>query len=377
VPRLFRSLSGLAARRCRPGGPFPLVVVASLVLGAPAAFAKSPAQIAASAVPAVVSIESTFDTQSSFGTDEEAVGTGSGFVLDRAGRILTSDHLIEDATKIHVSFADGTKVHATVLSKDPLLDLAVLKVKVGASTLHPLVIGYAENLHLGDPLVAIGNPFGLDRSVSVGAVSGLHRQITAPNGFTVSNAVQTDTPINHGKSGGPLLDAGGRVIGVNDQLVNSGVDANVGVAFAIALDLPARTAIRELMAGKTVRHAWLGVSLDDLDAIVTTSVRVHATVGALITGVVAGGPAAKAGIRGGSSIASIDGVDFCLGGDIVTAVDGKKVTDSAGLQTAIAHDGPGAKVKLTVVRASGTRTTITVTLRTQPTTNPGATTGCG
>jgi S1-C subfamily serine protease len=377
VPRLFRSLSGLAARLCRPGGSFPLVVVASLVLGAPAAFAKSPAQIAASAVPAVVSIESTFDTQSSFGTDEEAVGTGSGFVLDRAGRILTSDHLIEDATKIHVSFADGTKVHATVLSKDPLLDLAVLKVKVGASTLHPLVIGYAENLHLGDPLVAIGNPFGLNRSVSVGVVSGLHRQITAPNGFTVSNAVQTDTPINHGNSGGPLLDAGGRVIGVNDQLVNSGVDANVGVAFAIALDLPARTAIRELMAGKTVRHAWLGVSLDDLDVILTTSGRVHATVGALITGVVAGGPAAKAGIRGGSSIATIDGVDFCLGGDIVTAVDGKKVTDSAALQTAIAHDRPGAKVKLTVVRAGGTRTTITVTLRTQPTTNPGATTGCG
>ncbi len=347
------------------------------MLGAPAALAKSPAQIAASAVPGVVSIESTFSTQSQFGTDEEAVGTGSGFVLDRAGRILTSDHLIEDATKIHVSFADGTKVHATLLSKDPLLDLAVLKVKVGASTLHPLAIGYAENLHLGDPLVAIGNPFGLDRSVSVGAVSALHRQITAPNGFTVSNAVQTDTPINHGNSGGPLLDATGRVIGVNDQLVNSGVDANVGVAFAIALDRPARTAIRELMAGKTVRHPWLGVSLDDLDAILTTSGRVRATVGALITGVVAGGPAAKAGIRGGSSIASIDGVDFCLGGDIVTAVDGKKVADAAGLQAVIAHDAPGAKVKLTVVRSGGTRTTITVTLGTQPTTNPGTTTGCG
>ena len=211
----------------------------------------------------------------------------------------------------------------------------------------------------------------------MGVVSGLHRQITAPNGFTVSNAVQTDTPINHGNSGGPLLDGNGRVIGVDDQLANSGVDANVGVAFAIALDRPARTAIRVLMAGKPVHHAWLGVSLDDLDAILTTSGRVHATVGALITGVVAGGPAAKAGVRGGSSIASIDGVSFCLGGDIVTAVDGNKVADAAELQAAIAHDAPGARVKLTIVRSGGTRTTVTITLGSQPSTNPGTTTGCG
>ena len=350
----------------------------SLALLAPAAgLAQSPPQIAAAAAPGVVSIASTFSVQSRVGPEEEVVGTGSGFVLDRAGHILTSDHVIEDASRIHVSFADGTKAHATVVSKDPLLDLAVLKVNVKAATLHPLGIGFAENLHLGDPLVAIGNPFGLERSVSAGVVSGLHRQITAPNGFTVSNAVQTDTPINHGNSGGPLLDGSGRVIGVNAQLADTGVDANVGVAFAIAIDQAARRAIKEMIAGRAVHHAWLGASLDDIDAILATSGRVHAAVGALITGVVAGGPAAKSGIRGGSTIASIDGVNYCLGGDIVTAVDGTRVADTATLQSAIGKDAPGRKVKLSLVRAGGARTTITVRLGTQPTTNPETTTGCG
>jgi putative serine protease PepD len=341
-----------------------------------AALAESPSQVAAASASGVVSIESTFDVQSRVGTDEQVVGTGSGFVLDRSGRLLTSDHLIEDAAKIHVSFADGTKVHARLVGKDPLLDLAVLKVDVPASTLHPLTIGFAESLHLGDPLVAIGNPFGLDRSVSVGVVSGLHRQITAPNGFTISNAVQTDTPINHGNSGGPLLDGNGRVVGVNAQLADSGVDANVGVAFAVAFDQSARRAIRTLMSGKAVHHPWLGVSLSDIDAILATSGRVHSTAGALITGVVAGGPAAAAGLRAGSSIARVDGVGYCLGGDIITEVAGTKVADAAALQSAIGHYAPGAALKLAVVRAGGRHATLTVKLGTEPTTNAQATKGC-
>jgi S1-C subfamily serine protease len=352
-----------------------LVASAGLALAAPSQ-AKSPAQIAASAAAGVVSIQSTFGYTSSAGADEEVVGTGSGFVLDRAGRILTSDHVIEDATKVHVTFADGTKVHATLVAKDPLLDLAVLKVTVGASTLHPLTIGFAESLRLGDPLVAIGNPFGLDRSVSAGVVSGVHRQITAPNGFTVSNAVQTDTPINHGNSGGPLLDGNGRVIGVNAQLAESGVDANVGVAFAVAFDQPTRKAIRLLMAGKTVRHAWLGAALTGIDAILATSGRIHATSGVLVTGIVNGGPAAKAGFRAGSAVVTIDGVGYCLGGDAITAVDGVKVADPAEFQTALGRHAPGTDVRLGIVRAGGKRTTLTVRLGIEPTTNPGTTTGC-
>ena len=364
-----------ASNVCRLALPCALVAAAALALAAPSE-AKSPAQIAASAAAGVVSIQSTFGYASPAGTDQEVVGTGSGFVLDRTWRILTSDHLIEDAKRIHVAFADGTKVHATLVSKDPLLDLAVLKVTVAPATLHPLTIGFAESLRLGEPLVAIGNPFGLDRSVNAGVVSGVHRQITAPNGFTVSNAVQTDTPINHGNSGGPLLDGNGRVIGVNAQLAESGVDANVGVAFAIAFDQPTRKAIRRLMAGKTVRHAWLGASLTGIDAILATSGRIHATSGVLVTGVVPGGPAAKAGFRAGSGIATIDGVGYCLDGDAITAVDGVKVADPATFQTAIGRHAPGTTVRLGIVRAGGTRTTLEVRLGIEPTTNPGTTTGC-
>lgn len=224
-------------------------------------------------------------------------------MIERAGHILTSEHPIEGAQKVHVSFADGTKVHATVVGSDLLLDLAVLKVTVPQATLRPLALGKAERLRLGDPVVAIGSPFGLDRSVSAGIVSGLHRQITASNGFTLSNSIQTDAPVNHGNSGGPLLDAYERVVGVNAQIADSGVNANVGVAFAVALDGPVRKAIKELLAGRAVRHAWLGVSLDGIDAILATSGRVPATAGALITGVVAGGPAEAAGTKVAGSAA--------------------------------------------------------------------------
>ncbi len=356
-----------------------LASLATMVIGliAPAsAFARTPAQIAASAVPGVVSIESTFRIESRPGDGEEVAGTGSGFVLDHSGHILTSEHLIKNATKIHVSFADGTKVHARVVGDDPLLDLAVLAVNVKTSTLHPLVIGFAESLHLGDPLVAIGNPFGLDRSVSVGVASGLHRQVTAPNGSTVSNAVQTDAPINHGNSGGPLLDRNGRVIGVNAQLADSGIDANVGVAFAIAIDQPARRAIGELIAGRNVHHSWVGVSLTDVDAILATSGRVAAMAGALVTGIAAHGPAAGIGIRGGSTIVKIDGVAYCIGGDIVTAVDGRKVMDAAALETALGHYVPGTTVQITVVRSHGKRVTLTVKLAEAPVGGSRIITGC-
>ncbi len=209
-------------------------------------------------------------------SSQQAVAYGSGFVLDKQGHILTSDHIVESATKIHVAFADGSKVHAKLLGSDPLLDLAVLSVDVPKATLRPLPLGSADQLQLGDPVIAVGNPFELDRSVSAGIVSALHRAMVAPNGFTVSNAIQTDAAINHGNSGGPLLDAQGKVVGVAAQIADSGVDANVGVAFAVALDQAARRAIGTLEAGRTVRHAWLGVALANIDAILATSDRVAA-----------------------------------------------------------------------------------------------------
>ena len=309
-------------------------------------------------------------------SSQQAVAYGSGFVLDKQGHILTSDHIVESATKIHVAFADGSKVHAKLLGSDPLLDLAVLSVDVPKATLRPLPLGSADQLQLGDPVIAVGNPFELDRSVSAGIVSALHRAMVAPNGFTVSNAIQTDAAINHGNSGGPLLDAQGKVVGVAAQIADSGVDANVGVAFAVALDQAARRAIGTLEAGRTVRHAWLGVALANIDAILATSDRVAATEGALVTGVVADGPAARAGLSGGSQIATVDGAEYCVGGDIVTAVSGRRVRTASDLETAITARQPGDKLRLTVVRADGSKHAVTVTLASEPTSAPEETTGC-
>lgn len=342
-----------------------------------AAASTGPVVGVAKAASGVVSITSTLEQEPGFGPPQETVGSGSGFVLDTEGRILTNEHVVDGASKIHVTFADGTKVHATLLATDPLYDLAVIQVDVDASVLHPLPLGTAEGLEVGEIVVAIGNPFGLDRSVSAGIVSGLRRQIVAPNGFTLSNAIQTDAAINHGNSGGPLLDADGRVIGVNAQIADSGVDANVGVGFAVALDEAAREVIDALEQGETVRHPWLGVSLDDVDAILATSDEVDATSGALVTGVVAGGPADDAGVRGGSTVTSVDGVQYCLGGDIVVAVGDTTVASSGDLQLAIADLEPGDTAELAVVRADGSKETLEVELEAQPTSAPQTTTGCG
>jgi S1-C subfamily serine protease len=339
------------------------------------------AQLVEATAPGVVSILSTFEVTGPPllpGETQEAVAEGSGFVLDEDGRILTSDHMVEGATKIHVSFSDGTKVHATVLATDPPLDLAVLEVEdVPASTLEPLPLGLAADLSPGDTVVAIGNPFGYERSVSVGVVSALEREMVAPNGFTISNAVQTDAPINHGNSGGPLLDTQGRVVGVNAQIADSGVNANVGVGFAVAIDAAALRAIEQMSVGEEVEHAWLGVSIGEIDAILATSGRIQATEGALITGVVEGGPAADAGIAAGSEIVTVDGVSYCLGGDVITAVADREVETAADLGREIARYVPGDTVAVALVHADGAEETVAVELGTQPATAPETTTGCG
>ncbi len=346
--------------------------------GAPAA-AGTVARVAAAAASGVVSILATKTVSGPPlppGASQEAVAEGAGLVLDTKGHILTAQHVIASASKIHVSFGDGTKVHASVLGSDPFYDLAVIEVKVEAATLHPLALGSSAGLGLGDTVIAIGNPFELDRSISLGVVSGLRRQITAPNGFALSNAVQTDAAINHGNSGGPLLDARGRVVGVNVQIADSGVDANVGVGFAVGIDAAVRRDIAELLASRPVEHSWLGVALDDIDAILATSGRVEATEGALVTGVVAGGPAARAGVRGGSATTAIDGLRYCLGGDVVTAVDGRRVSGTGDLEAALAARKPGERLTLSVVRSDGSTKRLAITLVRQPTSVPEVTSGC-
>ena len=215
-----------------------------------------------------------------------STATGSGFVVDGEGHIVTAAHVIDGARSVKVTFSDGTTRTATVTGKADATDVAVLKVDPSGLTLHPLKLGSSASLGVGDALAAIGSPFGYEESLSTGIVSGLDRTIQAPNGFTVSHAVQTDAAMNSGNSGGPIVDSSGRVIGVADQIATGGTEQSAGVGFAVPIDLVADE-IPQLAAGKTVAHAYLGVSTGDPTG----------SSGAAVGAVTAGGPAEKAGLR--------------------------------------------------------------------------------
>jgi putative serine protease PepD len=308
--------------------------------------------IYSSASAGVVDITATgtgASQQSPFGQgSSQSTATGSGFVVDSQGHIVTAAHVIDGAKSIKVTFSDGVTRTATLAGKDDATDVAVLKVDPSGLTLHPLTLGSSAALGVGDALVAIGSPFGYEESVSTGIVSGVDRTIQAPNGYTVAHAIQTDAALNPGNSGGPILDSSGHVVGIADQIATGGTDQGSGVGFAVPIDLVAGE-LNQLEAGKTVSHAYLGVGTGQSTG----------TTGALVGSVVAGGPAASAGLKAG---------------DIVTAIDGKKITGSSDLVAAIAGVHPGDQIKLTVHRGSDTLT-LTATLGTQPTSQSSASGG--
>jgi len=298
---------------------------------------------------------------------------GSGVVIDSAGHILTNEHVIDGESKVSVAFADGTTAKATVVGSDKSTDLAVLDVDVPASKLHPVPLGSSAALRVGDWVMAIGDPFGYDRSASVGIVSGLGRQIQALNGFTIAGAIQTDAAINHGSSGGALLDDQGRLIGITAQIADSGVDGNVGVGFAIPVDTAKRIAT-QLEKGGKVAHAWLGISGADASQLSGQS-GLGTDSGAVVTGVVNGSPAAKAGLKPGTGSGN-SATPSCSGADVITAVDGRPITGMADLQQAISAAAPGATLTFTVVAADGTSRQVPVTLAAQPSSAPEPQTGC-
>ena len=312
------------------------------------------AALYAKASPGVVDIRATgtggaAQSQSPFGDQGSApqsTATGTGFVTGTDGYIITAAHVVDGASSISVTFQDGTKRTAKLTGKDDATDVALLKVDPAGLTLHPLKLGSSASLRTGDAVAAIGDPFGYERSISTGIVSGLDRTIQAPNGFTVAHAIQTDAALNPGNSGGPILNAAGEVIGIADQIATGGgTRANAGVGFAVPIDL-VKSDLAALKAGQTPRHAYLGVSMAGADG---------SAGGALVGAVTSGGPAADAGLRTG---------------DTITAIDGKKVADSNALISVIAGHDPGDTVTLTVRRA-GDSSQRTVTLGAQPSTAAG------
>jgi S1-C subfamily serine protease len=307
---------------------------------------------------------------SPFGEPESSGGgtaTGSGFVIDSEGHVLTNNHVVDGASQITVKLgASDTNYKATVVGADPASDLALLKVDAPSSQLHPLTLGDSSKMEVGDPVVAIGNPFGLDRTVTSGIVSALQRQIQAPNGFSISNVIQTDAAINPGNSGGPLINSAGEVIGINSQIETggSGSEGNVGIGFAIPIDT-ARAEIHQLETNGEVEHAWLGISGGTITSTIAKALNLSVSEGVTVQSVEKGGPADKAGVEGGKTTATIEGTEVSLGGDIITAVDGKKIKGMEEVIEAINADQPGDEVELTILRDGKTKTA-TVTLGKRP-----------
>jgi S1-C subfamily serine protease len=322
----------------------------------------------------VAFIESEIPAQESgslspFGEPESSGGgtaTGSGFVIDGAGHILTNNHVIEGASKVTVKLGESSKTYtAEVVGADPGSDLALLKVNAPAGELHPLTLGHSSEVEVGDPVVAIGNPFGLDRTVTSGIVSALQRQIQSPNGFSIDNVIQTDAAINPGNSGGPLINAEGEVIGINSQIeTGGGGNGNVGIGFSIPIDT-ARAEIQELESKGEVEHAFLGISGGSITPTLAKALNLPVEEGVIVQSVVKGGPADKAGIEGGNTSATIGGAEVSLGGDIITAINGKKIAGMDELIEIVGSAKPGEEMELTILRG-GNEKTAHVTLGHQP-----------
>jgi S1-C subfamily serine protease len=296
---------------------------------------------------------------------QRGVSTGSGFVLDKDGTILTNAHVINGARKVTVQFADKQQADAKVLGKDESTDLALLKVDPANLKLVPLALGTSSTVQVGDPAVAIGNPFGLERTLTTGVISAVHRPIQAPNGFQIDDAIQTDAPINPGNSGGPLIDATGKVIGINSQIETGGSgNGNVGIGFAVPIDT-AKRYIPQLKKEGRVDRGYLGVSTTTIDKALQSSLNLRVDQGALVQSVTPGSPADKAGIRAGDISATVDGNPIQLGGDIITEVDGKAIRSNEDLTAAVAGRKQGDKVTVTIVRGDKERT-VAVTLGDRP-----------
>ena len=346
----------------------------------PTAFAQGKrltiAEVYRRSAPGVVQVTSTSTASSQsnnfFGnpfsqpqTQQTQQALGSGFVIDKAGHIITNYHVVAGAKSVEVSFSNNESLKATIVGVDPSTDVAVLQVDARSRALTPLPLGNSDQLEVGDEVVAIGNPFGLDRSITSGIVSALQRGIQAPNSYEIDHVIQTDAALNHGNSGGPLLNAQGQVIGVNAQIQTGGSsEGNVGVGFAIPINT-VKTVVAEIVRTGRAEHAYIGISAKPIDSSVVQQFHLPTARGLLVDTVQSGTGAAKAGLRGHTQQVTVQGDTWPVGGDIIVAADGVPVSSIAALRDAIAAKSPGDTVKLQVIRGTK-KMTVVVKLGRQP-----------
>jgi S1-C subfamily serine protease len=325
--------------------------------------------------PGVVTVASIFGGQSGgiFG-GQNAAGQGSGFVISDKGEIVTNAHVVTDgqaggggkigqAKEVYVRFADRNQVPAEVIGYDPFADVALLEVNPEGLDLKPIELGSDESVAIGEPVAAIGSPFGEEQSLSTGIVSATDRSIESLTEFQIDGAIQTDASINPGNSGGPLLDGDGNVVGINQQ-INTTSGGNEGVGYAVPVDLVKRS-VDQLRDDGQVAYAYIGVTTQPLYPQLAERLEIDSDTGALVAEVVEGGPADEAGIRGGDQKVKFQGFDVDAGGDVITAVNGEELVGETDLPRIISLLDPGDTVTVDIIR-DGSEEKVDVTLGERP-----------
>jgi S1-C subfamily serine protease len=330
------------------------------------------AQIYQRAAPGVVQVTTTSKVEGVpdpfFGfevPDETRRALGSGFVIDKAGFIVTNFHVIEDADTVEVSFSNNDSMEARIVGRDPSTDIALLKVEANARALRPLPLGNSAAVRVGDDVLAIGNPFGLERSATRGIVSAVQRPLRAPSGFTIDHVIQTDAALNRGNSGGPLMNSQGAVIGVNSAIETGGAaQGNVGIGFAVPINT-VRDVVAQLKEKGRVDHPYLGIEARPIEANVAELFRLPVKRGLLVENVFPETGASEAGLRAGDTRVVVAGESYMIGGDIIVTADGRELDSTEDLRDVVSDKDPGDEVVLEIYRGDE-KQKLEITLGRQP-----------